>query len=102
MFARVTTLKGPADSVERLRTTVDQQILPAVRAINGFRGLLSLADPTSGKGVTISLWESEDAMKQAEETANRLRSSTAAATGADIISVDRYEVVVDALGAGSV
>jgi heme-degrading monooxygenase HmoA len=88
--------------MDKLRTTVDQQILPAVRAINGFRGLLSLADPTSGKGLTISLWESEAAMKQAEETATRLRASTAAATGADIVSVDRYEVVVDALSAGSV
>jgi hypothetical protein len=102
MFARVTTLSGPAQSLDLLRTTVDQQILPAVRGISGFRGLLSLADPTSGKGVTISLWESEEAMKLAEETANRLRASTAAATGANIVSVDRYEVVVDALDAGTV
>jgi heme-degrading monooxygenase HmoA len=63
---------------------------------NGFRGL-SLAEPTSGKGLTISLWGSEEAMKQAEQTANRLRASTAAATGADIVSVDRYEVVVSAV-----
>ncbi len=102
MFARVTNAKGPANSIEQLRTTVNQQILPAVRGISGFRGLLSLADPTSGKAVTISLWESEDAMKQAEETANRLRASTMAATGADIVSVDRYEVLVDALSAGTV
>jgi heme-degrading monooxygenase HmoA len=102
MFARVTTLQGPANSVEQLRTTVQQQVLPAVRAITGFRGLLSLADPITGKGVTVSLWESEEAMKQAEETANRLRVTTAAAAGADIVSVDRYEVLVDALSAGTV
>ena len=102
MFARVTALQGPTDSVDQARTTIEQQILPAVRAINGFRGLLSLADRSSGKGITLTLWESEESMRQAEELANRLRASTAAATGSDIVSVDRFEVVVDALSAGTV
>jgi heme-degrading monooxygenase HmoA len=102
MFARVTTLQGPTNQVDEARTTIQQQILPAMRDVKGFRGLLSFADRTSGKAITLTLWDSEAAMRQSEEAANRLRSSTAAAVGGSITSVERYEVVVDAMTAGTV
>lgn len=102
MFARVTTLQGPAGSVDQARTITEQQILPAVRGIKGFRGLLSLADPITGKGITVTLWESQEAMRLSEEAANKLRASTATTIGAQVVNVDRLEVVVDALTTGTV
>jgi hypothetical protein len=45
--------------------------------------------------VAITLWESEDALRESEEAANKLRSDTSSAGGAEIVSVERFEVVAD-------
>ena len=63
--------------------------------MSGFKGMLALADRSSGKMVGITLWESEDALRQSEEAANQLRSGAAGAGRAEIVSVERFEVVVD-------
>ena len=102
MFARVTTLQGSGQSLDQARTAVQQQVLPAVRNMEGFRGLLSLSDPSSGKAITLTLWESEAAMRQSEEAANQLRATTAATTGGQIMNVERYEVVTDAITTGTI
>ena len=99
MWARVTTLQGPAgqsaDDVEKTTQILREQALPAARKIAGFKGLLSLADPESGKGITITLWENEAALRKSEEEANRIRSQAAGLSGSEIVSVDRLEVVID-------
>ena len=45
--------------------------------------------------VGITLWESEDALRESEEAANRLRSDSSSTGGAEIVSVERFEVVAD-------
>jgi heme-degrading monooxygenase HmoA len=95
MFARVTTIQGPASSVDEARRSVEQQVLPAVQHMKGFRGILALVDRNTGKSMSITLWESADAMRQSEEAANRLRTSAAADSAAQILGVERFEVVVD-------
>ncbi len=45
-----------------------------------------------------TLWETEDALRESEEAAGQLRGSTASAGGADVVSVERFEVVVDETG----
>jgi hypothetical protein len=48
----------------------------------------------NGKQPTITLWETEAALRASEEAANRLRPKAADALRASIASVERYEVVV--------
>ena len=60
--------------------------------MEGFRGNLALVDREAGKITSITLWESEEAMKTSEERANTMRSSGATAIDASVVSVDRYEV----------
>ena len=95
MFARVSTLQGPADKIDEGIKAVNEQILPAAKEMRGFKGMLALADRATGKMVGITLWESEDALKESEEAANRLRADSSRAGGADIVSVERFEVVAD-------
>ena len=101
MYARVTTLQGSPGSFEEGRKALEQQILPAVRQMKGFRGLLSLGDRNTGRGFTISLWESEEAMRQSEEAANQLRASSAASMDSQVAGVERFEVILDATGAAA-
>jgi heme-degrading monooxygenase HmoA len=95
MFARVTTVQGPSDRLDQGIKAVEEQVIPAARQMKGFKGMLALADRTSGKMMGITLWESEDDMRQSDEAANRVRSDSANAGGADIASVERFEVVID-------
>jgi heme-degrading monooxygenase HmoA len=95
MFGRVTTMQGPPDRAHEFVLHLEDQVLPEARRMAGFKGLLSLLDPSTGRGMTISLWESEVAMRASEEAADRLRGVTARAMGGEVHSVERYEVVID-------
>ncbi|HYT80635.1 MAG TPA: hypothetical protein VEQ37_15550 [Actinomycetota bacterium] len=95
MFARVTTLRGPSDRVDDGIKAVQEQVIPAARQMKGFKGMLALADRSSGRMIGVTLWESEDDLQASDEAANQLRSGAAGAGGADIVSVERFEVVVD-------
>jgi len=95
VHARVSTLQGSTgqidEGIERIRDTT----VPAVKEIDGFKGIFSLVDRQTGKGLTVTFWETEEALRASEEKANRLRSEAAeklGATGEPI--VERYEVAL--------
>jgi heme-degrading monooxygenase HmoA len=41
-------------------------VAPAARQQNGFKGIIQMADPNTGKTLSITLWESEADMKAGE------------------------------------
>lgn len=94
MFARVSTFQGSPQQLDESTRQAIEQILPAVRQLGGFQGVLSLIDRATGKSVTITLWQDEDAMRASEEAANQLRTSGAEAAGESVVSVERYEVAL--------
>ena len=61
MFARLTTTQVQADKIDEVLKIMEESVIPAAKSQEGFRGLYSLADRKTGKGVTISLWDSEEA-----------------------------------------
>lgn len=91
MHARVSTYEGTPEAIERSPGQADEAAA-AVRAMPGSLGLIYLIDPGSGRSVSITLWESAEAMAASEEAANSLRQSTSDAAGERIVGVDRYEV----------
>ena len=100
MHARVSTLEGGSiDQIESGVRVLREQVIPAAQQIEGFMGVISLADRASGKGITITLWESEEALHASEEAANQLRQEAADALQASIASVERYEVVLSEIRA---
>ncbi len=95
MFARVSTLQGLPDQIDDGIKALQEQVIPAAKEMRGFKGILALANRATGTMVGITLWESEDAMRQSEEAANKLRSDSSEAGDAEIVSVERFEVVAD-------
>ena len=93
MWARVSTYQFPSENVDR---TVDRfnEALGSL-AEPGLKRAELLVDRTSGKGMTITVWESEDALQASVEAANRIRSGAADAAGASILDVQHYELVRD-------
>jgi heme-degrading monooxygenase HmoA len=64
--------------------------LDALRELEGVREAYLLVDRASGKAATMTLWESEGALRASEDVADRVRRDAA---GDAVRSVERYEVV---------
>jgi len=94
MHARVSKLEGPPEQVNELDRIVAEWVAPSLAQMDGFRGILALADRQSGKVEVVTLWESEEAMLQSEEEAEQLRGDIARAADGAIAGVERYEVVL--------
>jgi heme-degrading monooxygenase HmoA len=66
MYARVTTTQmQPGKTEEAIRIYRDS-VVPAAKQQQGFKGAFLLTDPNTGKGVSISLWETEADMRAGE------------------------------------
>lgn len=92
MHARVSRFEIPADKLEEdLRRT--SETVERVSQMPGNKGVLYLADRQTGKTLAVTFWESESAMRQSEEAANRLRDQSAQNSGGRVAGVERYEVI---------
>lgn len=90
MWARLSSYQGAPEQVDAAASRLPEQ---ALREMSGFEGAYLLVDRASGKALTITLWESEDALRESEERANQLRSQVADDLGATSTpTIDRYEV----------
>jgi heme-degrading monooxygenase HmoA len=66
MHARVVFTHVQADMEDAVIQLYDRSVLPAAMQQPGFRGLLHLVDHSKGKGISITLWETEDDMLAGE------------------------------------
>lgn len=93
MYARMTTIHSPRERMDAGLDKVKDDIVPAIRQTPGFKGIIGLVDRHANTGITISLWEDEQAMQQGEEEITRLRDEAAKAMKAETEPmVNRYEV----------
>ena len=88
MHARVSTYKGDADELVKGFDSVASQL----EEVDGFSKAYFLVDRSGGTGMSITLWESEDALEASVERANQMREEASDQAGASIESVDHYEV----------
>lgn len=93
MFARVITAQVGAEGFDGA-VRVAQEQLPAVREQPGFKGFYLLAEPGTGRLMTISLWETRQHVRAVEAQASQIRSQAAPAIGVTAPHVETYEVVM--------
>jgi heme-degrading monooxygenase HmoA len=74
------------EGIRRFERSIDQ-----IRGLDGVRDAYLLVDRSTGKALTMTLWESEDALTASEEVADRVRRDAA---GDAVRDVDRYEVAM--------
>jgi heme-degrading monooxygenase HmoA len=95
LYARMTTIHSPAERMDEGIDKVKNEVVGAIREVPGFKGIIGLVDRTANTGVTLSLWESLEAMEEAEVEGARLRDEAAKAMKAETEPmVNRYEVVL--------
>lgn len=95
MHARMTIVEALPEQADSFLTVLREQVLPRARKWDGYRGVLSLIDRSSGKNVTVTIWETEEAMRASDESAGQLRSNAISDVGVSRSpAVERYEVAV--------
>ena len=60
MYARATTYQGSPEDVQEAIVHY-QEGISSVREISGNRGAFLLVDRSAGKGIGVTLWESDEA-----------------------------------------
>ena len=91
MYGRLTIIDGNPEHVELLPEPQEQPI--EQDQMPGLRALYCLIDRSTGKGASLSIWDSREAMDASEERAARQRQQAEETGGGRVVSIDRMEVV---------
>ncbi|MBA3431204.1 MAG: hypothetical protein H0U16_06970 [Actinobacteria bacterium] len=97
MYARVTPVEGSPEKIDDGIKAFKEKVVPAVQDVSGYKGALLMVDRSSGKGIGMSLWESEEARRAGGEAVAKARESTIQTMGGTVPPVQEYEVVVSDL-----
>ena len=73
-------------------TRAREFVKPSIQQDAGLTAAYWLVDREGGKGLIVTIWESEAAMHASEQARMQRQSATSAATNARV-TTDRYEVV---------
>jgi heme-degrading monooxygenase HmoA len=95
MYARVTTIQGAPGKMDEAKDHIQEQTLPQLQKMEGFKGFVALGERHSGKVLGVAFWESEEALRATDEAVSSVRSGAAEASGGTVASVEEYEVFVN-------
>ena len=95
MYARISTIEGAPDKVDDVTRQTQEQTLPQLQKMEGFKGFVALGDRQSGKVLGVAFWESEEALRATEQAVSDVRSGAAGAADGIVASVEEYEVLVN-------
>jgi heme-degrading monooxygenase HmoA len=93
MYARVFSAQIQSGKLDDVTQLVQSSIIPAAKTQHGFKGLLLLTDPGTGKAMIVSQWATE-ADRAASENNGFLREQLAklSAFVAGPPSTERFEI----------
>ena len=92
MFARVSQYAVSPEHLQRGHRAVEDHVIPALKVQVGYVGGLLLGNPESGKMLTVTLWENEQAMHATDEASYWFRTFGAEAVEGSVTDVETYEV----------
>ena len=90
MFARVTRYHADENTdglLEGFRDTIG-----SLQLVSGFSHGYFMLDPKTGEAVSMTVWDSEEAMGASTESAEERRRQRAESGAASVVSVDSYEI----------
>ena len=98
MYARVSTTVLQPGKIDEQARRYEENTLPEVKKLKGFKGVLRLANRESNKVMTIALWDTEADMK-ASESSGFYSGVVANARNSGFIAqhqMEHYEVILQA------
>ena len=91
MYARSTTIRGNPQSVDRGTDYIRDEVMPAVRRMDGCVGLSMLADHETGMCIVTTSWRDREAMQASAEGVRPLRDRAVQVFGGEF-EVREWEV----------
>jgi heme-degrading monooxygenase HmoA len=92
MVARIGTWQGTDEELDRWIDRSREQVKPRIAEDPGLVAAYWLVDRTAGKGLIVTLWESEASMRASEQARRERQAAMTTNTGA-AVTTDRYEVI---------
>ncbi len=93
MYARSTTIEAQPESIDSGVAHVRDEVMPALRQVDGCVGLSLLVDRESGRCIATSSWQTREAMHAGAEQVRPVRDRAAQAFGGSP-TVDEWEIAV--------
>ena len=94
MIARMTTGQAAPERLDAAIRRTREETLPTLHAQPGFRSYQLLVDRGAGTFISVSVWESAQALEQAETVLNQARTQATHAHGGQGVTSAVYEVAV--------
>jgi hypothetical protein len=99
MYARVSTIKMDAGDIDSSVRHFEEVTLPEARKLPGFEGATLLVGREKGVSESLTYQSSRQDLDASAEAATRLRTGLMnKAEGAELVSVEIFEVAVDVTG----
>jgi hypothetical protein len=90
MYARVSTYEV-ADCEQFVAGLL--KIVDSLHKLDGFSHAYLLVDRDCGEAVSMTVWESQEAMQQSTAIGNRIRELGTRPSGADVVVIREYEIL---------
>ena len=94
MFSRVVRLKGDASKTDEAIKLWTQSIQPLIKKQKGYAVVSLLTNRKTGDGLSVSYWETEQAMKESRGQIRPGAQQTMASVGGVIVDENECEVAV--------
>jgi hypothetical protein len=92
MFARVSSFREPVDDAIRVTREI---VVPVVLSLPGSRGGYFLVNREEGRTLSITLWESQEALDSSAAPIAQLRDERPHhVPGSELVDICEYEVVL--------
>jgi len=77
MYARVLFTQVQPEQTSETIQLYRESVVPEQRKQHGFKGVMLLNDRTTGKGISITFWETEDDLKASDQTSQYFQQQVA-------------------------
>jgi hypothetical protein len=94
MYARVPTFKMSVESLDAAILHFERVTVPRLRELPGFKGATLLVSRENGLTRAVVCWESHETLDSSFEPTKGLRAEYTEKFGAELISLEEFEVAV--------
>jgi heme-degrading monooxygenase HmoA len=101
MYARLVEIENidPSKREEAVQN-IRENVIPALKELDGFAGFISLTDADNSRARSIVLWETRENAEEAERQMKSRREEMVSRLGATVRSADLYEAPIVEVRAG--
>jgi hypothetical protein len=90
-FVRLNTIAGDPKKIDNAIKFVEKQVVPALKALKGYRALIMNVDRMTGRSTVSTVWTTHADLEASEPKVASLRRDAADAAGASDVKVEIFE-----------